>query len=296
MKKDTVKYENRLNDYSLRGFHAIDLDIFMLICSKVKERGTELLSFSFSELKQTVGMTRKSDSEFLQYLNRMSAKVKKINGAYKKKNQFFEFNLFGDFYGTTIEVTKDNSETQEAYDIYGEVPANTLLVSVNQKYAFLLNGMDQYTKFDLAEFVQLESKYSKNLYRLLKQFRNTGSYTENADRFRELIGCPKSYSNKEFMRTCVNVAVKELSQGYFEGLKVEPIRGTGRGRPIIKYQFTFKKSSQISGQRVIEGAEPDPKDKPRAKVRTQKKPKQTKFNNFSERDYNYNELESILTR
>ena len=287
MKKDVVKYENKLNDYSLTGFHAVDLDLFMLICSKVKDHQSELLSFSFLELKKAVGMTRKTDKEFLGHLNQMASKVKKISGSYKKDGQFFEFNLFSDFYGTTVEVTADDEETAEAYSVYGTVPKNTLLVSVNPRYAFMLNEMKHYTKFDLCDFVKLESKYSKNLYRLLKQYRRTGKYRVNADRFRELMGCPKSYPNKEFMRVCVNVAIKELSRGYFEDLKVEPVRGEGRGKPILAYEFTFKKSKEVAGQYSIE-------DYHETDQTARKKTAGNRFNNFQQRDYDYDDLEKKL--
>ena len=291
MKKEIVKYENRLNDYSLSGFNAVDLNLFMLICSKVKDSQSELLSFPFVELKKAVGQTRKTDKEFLKHLNQMAAKVKRINGNYKKDDsQFFEFNLFSDFYGTTVEVTAENEKTAEAYSIYGPVLENTLLVSVNPRYAFLLNEMESYTKFDLCDFVKLESKYSKNLFRLLRQFRRTGKYKVAAERFRELMGCPKSYPNKEFMRICVNPAVKELSQGYFDNLTVKPIRAAKRGAPIVAYEFTFRKSDQVPGQMNIEDIDADPaQEKP-------KKPRMKKnhFNNFEQRQYDFDALESDL--
>ena len=252
MKNEIVKYENSLNGYDFSNFRAVDLDLFMLICSKVKERQSEVLRFSFGELKKAVNLTRKTDREFLKKLNRMAAEVKKLGGSHTEENeQFFEFNLFGDFYGTIIDVTANNENTRTAFLMYGEVPKNTLIVSVNPRYAFLLNEMKKYTKFDLIEFIQLESKYSKNLYRLLKQYRSTGKYRVEAELFRTQMGCPKSYPNKEFMRVCVNVAVKELSRGYFDNLTVTPIHGAGRGKPIVSYEFTFKKSKEIAGQQNL---------------------------------------------
>ena len=104
-----------------------------------------------------------------------------------------------------------------------------------------------------------------------------------AGKMRELMDCPVNYPNKEFMRVCVNPAVKELSS-YFDGLKVEPIRGAGRGRPIEKYVFTFKPD---------EKEKKEPAKSPKSK---KPQPKKNSFQNFTERsrtDEDWDELERL---
>ena len=103
--------------------------------------------------------------------------------------------------------------------------------------------------------------------------------------------CPKSYQNIYFMRDCVNPAVKELSQGYFDGLTVLPIRSNKRGRPVVAYEFTFTPSKDPAG-------DPDPKEQRPRKARSgsQEERSGNKFKNFHEREYDYAALEKQLLR
>lgn len=266
---EIVKYENRINTLPLTGFSAVELDLFMALCAKTKEKGQEVLTFSYNELKTVTGLARKTDKYFHDELYKMSDKMVRIHCHFANENEFVTFNLFSTFRGSL-----DKKE---------------LTVRVNKDFEFLLNELTKnFTRFELSEFVKLESKYSKSLYRILKQYRKTGTYTVEAEKFRELMDCPKSYENIYFMRDCVNVAVKELSQGYFEGLKVEPIRGTTRGRPVVAYTFTFKPSKQIPGQMNLDDYDQEP-----AKPKRQTK-KQNRFNNFHQREYDYDDLEKGL--
>lgn len=277
---EVVKYDNQMNNIAFKGMTAMDIDLFMLICAKTKESKEEVFKFDFTELKKAIGISKKTDRFFLQEIQRVAKKLKHIGGSFNDGVSFDEFTLFPTFHGTIED---------ESNGIYGHLKKGTMIVRVNPDYSFLLNELTKnFTRFELSEFVKLESKYSKNLYRLLKQYRKTGTYRVETAKFRELMDCPKSYSNKIFMYECVSVAVKELSRGYFEDLKVTPIRDIGRGRPIIAYEFTFKKSSDIPGQYRIDDYQETPPQK------KEKKGKKNRFNNFNQRDYDFSEYERML--
>lgn len=260
---EVVKYENRVNALPLSGFSAVELNLFMMLCANAKDRGQDLIELEYVEIKKKLGLEKQTDKYFHNELYKMVGKLSKINCSFMNENEFVAFNLFSTF--------------------SGNLKLKTLTVRVNIDFQFLLNELTKnFTRFELSEFVQLESKYSKNLYRLLKQYRKTGTYTVEAEKFRELMDCPKSYQNMYFMRDCVNVAIKELSQGYFAGLKVEPIRAHKRGAPIVAYKFTFKPSKDVPGQRYMDLEKPQ-------------KAKKNRFNNYDgQRDYDYNDLESKL--
>lgn len=271
---EVVKYENKVNTLSLTGFTAVELNLFMLLCAKTKDKGQELIELDYVELKNLLGLEKQADKYFHDELYKMSAKLTKINGNFKNDRKFVAFNLFSTF--------------------SGDLDTRTLTVRVNIDFQFLLNELAKnFTRFELSEFVQLESKYSKNLYRLLKQYRRTGTYRVEADKFRELMDCPKSYQNMYFMRDCVSVAVKELSNGYFKNLKVIPIKAHKRGAPIVAYEFTFKPTKDIPGQFNLDYyQDEEPKKQTR---RTGKNPK-NRFNNFHQREYDYDAMEKQLLK
>lgn len=231
MKDEIVKYGNSINDTALKGLRSGGLDLFMTLCNLSMNKGVDVLSFDYPTIKNLTGLKGQKDEYVaIQY----GRAVDIINGlrfaVYDEKTGKAKFvTLF-----PTCENDPDNK---------------TITVRVNPDAKTLLNDIDKnFTKFELGQFVSLESKYSKNLFRLLKQYRQTGTYRVEAEKFRELMDCPKSYPNGEFMRVCVNVAVQELSRGYFKGLKVHPIKAQRRGAPIVAYEFTFQKSKEIPGQ------------------------------------------------
>lgn len=266
MANEVVKYDNLVNEFSFIGFTERDLDLFMTLCYEIKDEGTELLEFSYSEIKELINYKPTDLKRFKNELDRMSDKLSVLQIKKRNDKGFVKFTLF---------------PTWES-----DIDTQTLTVRVNPDFAYLFNDVRKnFTRIELNEFIRLKSKYSKNLYRLLKQYRKSGMYRVSVDVFRERMGCPLSYSNKEFMRTCVAPAIKELSQGYFENLKVTPIHEKKRGAPISAYEFTFSRTDQIAGQTYL-SMEQAVNDKGKSK-------KKNKFKNFEERKVSKEELDEL---
>lgn len=118
---------------------------------------------------------------------------------------------------------------------------NTLQVRVNSDFKYLTNLFDMFTAFELEDYNRMKTSYGQELYRLLKQYRTTGFYRVKIDEFRHLLSVPESYSNAEMDRKVFSkTTVTDLSNA-FKNFKIKQERGTGRGRPIIGYTFTFDK-------------------------------------------------------
>ena len=237
------------------------------MCSRLKDKGTNEVTFSFTELR-TLTNYKKSNSikQFVEDLKRMNEKFMKITCSLKTETEIIMFVLFPTF------VINLNEQT--------------LTVSVNERFRFILNELiKNFTRFDLQEFVTLESKYSKSLYRLLKQYRITGKYEVEVNDFRSKMDCPESYNNKQFMQNIINPAVKSL-QNYFKELNCNPKYARKRGKPVIGYIFTFEPEN-----RVVEADQSQ--DKKISSSQNQQQ-KQNGFVNFHQRTYDYEELEREL--
>lgn len=257
---EVVKYDNYMNDLRLKSFTSTDLDMLMTLCSKMRDKDIEKLTLSFQELREKMNYKQTSKEVFIQDLKRMNKKLMDVTCTLETKKEVLMFVLFPTF--------RINKEDQ------------TLTVSVNQDFKFVLNELMQgFTRFELTEFVQLTSKYSKTLYRLLKQFKSTGMYVVTIDDFRELMDCPKTYSNKHVMERLIKPTIEEL-QKYFKNLKCDPQVAKKRGNPITGYLFTFEKD-------VIESTKTHPKKQTK---------RENKFNNFDQRTYDYEKLEQDLLR
>ncbi|WP_234446200.1 replication initiation protein, partial [Campylobacter fetus] len=108
--------------------------------------------------------------------------------------------------------------------------------------------------FELKEFIGLNSKYAKTLYRLLKQFRSSGKciiYSKKWDEFREIMDIPQSYQISDIDKRILKPSIKELSaerdlfnnkKPIFENLtykKIKDPKGRGRGGKVIGIEFYF---------------------------------------------------------
>jgi len=230
------------------------------------------MTFSLNEIKTVTGFDYHASAVvFAKILEGMNRKLMNVTATVRDGSRTIMFVLFPTF--------------------IADEKTNTLTVRVNPDFKFLLNELTKnFTQFELAEFTELSSKYSKTLYRLLKQYRSTGEYYVGVDELRRLLGCPEGYANKRFMQLIIAPAVKELQKD-FPTLSCEAQRARTKGRPITGYHFMFEADGQVPGQMTMDQA---------AEVMKQytetKKSKQNKktMPRGLERDYDYADLERQL--
>lgn len=293
---DMVTYQNNMNKLNFKGFTQMDMNIFMALCSQMKERDVAEVVLTFSQIKNLTNYEKKnSTKEFIADLRRMNEHLMSVNCEIITRTEIIMFVLF-----PTFKINPDEE---------------ILTVAVNKDFTWLLNEMKSYTSFELAEFINLKSKYSKNLYRLLKQWRTKGQYTfHDLEEFRNLMDIPLSYTNKYMMNECVIVAVKEISEldKSFKDFKCEPQYARKRGKPLEKLIFTWQpevaelaEDEQLEGQEGFSDAQsfedyiksyqgedkPSPvamkiaKDIEKGRKKAKTEPKKNAFNNFEQRNY-----------
>ena len=124
------------------------------------------------------------------------------------------------------------------YDV--EKKKKVVSIKINEDFKYILNGLtEMYTKFDLLDFVNLKSVYSKNTFKLLKQWETIKKVEFEVDKFRELLGVPKTYNTDNFNKRVLKPVLEEL-QHCFKNLKVEKIR-TGRRITTLKFSWVGKR-------------------------------------------------------
>lgn len=216
-----VKYQNYMNNLKFTGFTAVDFNFLMVLCSRMRDKGTNTLEFSFMELKHITGYAPTSLKRFISDILRMNDKLMSMKCILEKDGEIFQFVLFPTF---SINANKE-----------------LLTVAVNEKFKFILNDLTKnFTRFELEQFIKIESKYAKNLYRLLKQYRCTGKFEVSLFDFRERMDCPNSYTNKHVMDKLIKPSLKELKEKqYFQDLQCTVKYAHKRGKPVTGYIFTF---------------------------------------------------------
>lgn len=273
MSTDLVKYKNDMNTLHFHGFSAIDLDMLMALCSRMRDKDEDVMEFDFEYLKTIMEYKAKDKERFINNLDEMNNKLIKVTASFHTQTKKVMFVLFPTF---EIDTEKE-----------------TLTVRVNPDFKYLLNEIsEQFTLFELQEFVSLSGKYSKNLYRLLKQYRRTGTYKIEASEFQKRMDIPEELEKKYHMRNCIKPAIEELTRlCYFKDLKVEPIKARKKGAPVTAYEFTFRKSDNIHGQASFHDID---SLNNYAKEAGLKQKKKNRFNNFEGQVYDMQEIEHTL--
>lgn len=231
--KEVVQYDNKLNKTQFNKFTAIDFNFLMTLCAKLKNRGTSEIKLDFLEIKKATGYSTKNTNErFINDLARMNKKLLDVKFA-REDNRFLDmFVLF-----TSFSIDKIDQ---------------TLTVSINEKYTFLLNELtSQFTKFELQTFNDFKSKYSKTLYRLLMQYRKTGFLRISKKDLEKILCVPKSYTTNDLIRKIIEPSIEEIAPD-LENLNMEIIRSSKRGNPVEAFKFTFKKTYKKQVERILE--------------------------------------------
>lgn len=219
-----VKYENQFNSsVVLHDFTAGELNLLMTLSHRVREHGSESIVLTFEELKKYIeyrhGYTVRDFAERIMQTNR---KLLKLNFIYKDEEtkRTVQFVLFSTF------VTDPENQT--------------LTIAVNPQFVFLFNDLSShFTRFELQEFVSLNSRYSKECYRRLKQFRTTGIWSVSIRDFRNYLDVPEKYSMTDINKRVLTPVMNELNS-VFRNLRLEKVRARRTGSPVERLVFMFE--------------------------------------------------------
>lgn len=220
MANEIVKYENRLNDIPLRNFSPVEMNLFFSIASRVRDKGSNEVVIDFNELKDLSKYNQKGE-RFIQDLSSAYDKLLSINAMNDDGDTLTKF---------------------VAFKKYSIIRSEQIVkIAVNEDFKGLFNQLSTWTRFNLEQFVRLDSTYSKTMFRLLKQFRTTGFAYFSKEDFFYLLDIPETYWNKPSnVDTRVLKPIKEELTPLFRGLTIKKKYSKGRGKPVIGYQFAFK--------------------------------------------------------
>ena len=232
MVHEIVQYHNDFNTVPLRGFNERERRIVMALLHQVKNKDVEVVQLDFYTLRglsgwnDTLAKSENSNAKFNRYLENLSDKIMTLRGTLRSEDglQVVKFSLFPTF-------IIDGKNTM------------TLKVQINPTFKYLTNIFDMFTAFELDDYNRMNTSYGQELYRLLKQYRTSGFYRVKIEDLRHLLSVPESYTNAKMdQKVFSKTTVTDLTNA-FPNFKIKQERGTGRGRPIIGYTFTFDKEA-----------------------------------------------------
>lgn len=209
--KNILKYHNDLNKYN---FNLSEKELNLIFC----------IFFYLQEEKDTIHIDL--------YI------LKKLSIADTHNFRFFNSlsNIQKNFLGELFEIFQINKDS------------NSLEVKLLSEKKYLFNDLkNTFTKFDLNEFLILKSKYSKNIYRLLKQWDSKKEKIFTLDDFKKILNIPNSYRISELDRFIIKKSFLEL-EAFFYNLKTDKVK---IGTKVVKIKFYWE-TKQIPLRKNIE--------------------------------------------
>ncbi|MVK59445.1 RepB family plasmid replication initiator protein [Staphylococcus aureus] len=251
MTGETVVYKNEMNLVPLRRFTATEINLFFAMCNKLKEQDTNILRLSFDELNKLSNYSpeTRNINRFANDLDNVYKKMLNLTIRYEDDDVIERFVLFNHY----------RIHKREQY----------LEISTSSNLKHILNSItNNFTKFELKEMTRLKSTYSKNMFRLLKQYKHTGYLKIHIDDFKNRLDIPKSYRMTDINKNVFKPIIIELGS-IFNNLTINKIKAK-KGRKIEWIEFTFDAEKRIHNKRQPQMSKID---KSRQYVRREKTPK-----------------------
>ncbi|MFG5501637.1 RepB family plasmid replication initiator protein, partial [Enterococcus faecalis] len=201
----------------------VEMNLFFSIVSRMREKGDKTVRFTFDQLKDLSNYKATANMRFIDDLEETYKKILELRFGRRS-----ESGLTREFF---VMFTK--------FKINGDADIPYVDIQIFEDALPLLNDLDSWVRYSLQQFNELQSSYSKTMFRLLKQFRTKGYAYFSKEDFQELLDIPKSYKQGDIDRTVLQPIKQELT-AIFKGLSIRKKYGRGRGKPVVGYQFTFK--------------------------------------------------------
>ena len=276
---EIVKYSNDLHKLKIGNFGEMEQNLLFGILANCRDKYDEFV-MTLAELNEFSPSRKYTANEMLQKALSLRESIFKLDfSVIKSKDENYHeqdiYNLFSRF-TICYNGKKNDFENAELTEIR---------LKVNEDFRELIaNLTKEFTQYELEEFIFLNSRYTKTIYRYLKQFRTTGIWRVKWDDFKEILGIPNSYEMRDINKRILEPSIKQLqeplnlferSRTPFKNLKYTKIKGKGRGRggAIKEIEFTFDKQT-AQGQHIayIQGQEIVPKNKKEFKEPQQLEP------------------------
>lgn len=211
-----VRYSNEINSLKTGALTEVELDLFITAIYLLKDKKTDTITLPFAEFRNLAEIKGNHSDRLIKNIESMSTKLINMNQKVMLPNGVIKmFNFF-----RTITIDPND---------------NIVTLAVNQDFQYLINDLiGNYTEYDLKHMVGLSSKYSKQLFKLLKQFDNNLVHSrkfclKKTDDFKESLGIPSGYDRAHFAKLLLKIT--DEIKPYFLNLKLEKLN---KDQEIVK--------------------------------------------------------------
>jgi|GEM_PF-5421714 hypothetical protein len=226
--------DNSLNGVSFGTLKSNEQNLIFYIFVKIRDRGHEPVTFTPEEIAMTY-KKRLSLKELCTYVTSLREHFFKLDFRSVSKNEKGEIQETYINFFKSFTITKN--EKNELIN---------LKVEVNENFEYLVNRLKaNFTAFELANLLVLDSKYAKNLFRLLKQYKFKGQANFNWEEFKSLMGIPNTatFTTTRIKNKVLIPAIEEIRSCKPECVFNKKFIGS-KNPPLQNLTFTlFKKDN-----------------------------------------------------
>lgn len=190
---EVVKYSNELHELKFNSMNEAQQNVFFTLLQQFRKAKGDTLELDFNKIFELAQIANSSS-----YRKEILDKIGKLQ-EFKFR---YEINELGDL---RQDVIFPSIETDSKNKIL------KIRVSQGFKERYINSPLKGWTRYELAEFVNLSGTYTKTIYRYLKQFKSSGRWRIRYDDFKELLGVPEKYRASEIDKWILKPAIKELS-------------------------------------------------------------------------------------
>ena len=190
---EVVKYSNELHELKFNSLNEAQQNVFFTLLQQFRKASSDTLELDFNKLFELAQI-----SQGTNYRREILDKIGKLQ-EFKFR---YEINELGDLRQDVIFPSIETDSKNKVLRIR---------VSQGFKERYINSPLKGWTRYELAEFVNLSGTYTKTIYRYLKQYRQTGRWCIRYDDFKELLGIPESYKAGNIDQRILKPIIKELS-------------------------------------------------------------------------------------
>lgn len=225
--KDMIALHKDMTKIRFLNFNPVDLDIFYSVCWKMNDKGTELVSVPFNEIKNLIQYKSKDNARFVKDLDRTVTKFSQmVYKSYEDDGKIVGFPMFSKY---EIDPNSDN-----------------LNIEINHHFKHLLNDVTHWIGLLRTDVLEVKGTHAKIMLPYLKQWRFHPERMPNIEinKFKDILGIKENYTTSNLNQKIFKPMEKELGK-VFEDFKIIKIRENpkakrGRGAKIKELKFTWK--------------------------------------------------------
>ena len=163
--KELVVHHNNLTE-SIYNFNELELNLFVVIICKMRNESENIVKFEANEIKTLINSKNRSYSRFEKVIHGLQDRTieLKTESGYKRVKPF-----------PTLDFDLKNKTV--------EVEMNSKLIPQFRELK------ERFTKYLLADFLNLKSKYSKRIFQLLKQYESIGKRDISIEDLKRFLEC-----------------------------------------------------------------------------------------------------------